>query len=75
MKTSILMGLLCIVPIVTQKAYGCSRNLTIFFWSPIIDRVSGDCSFVGYQPNPSGIFFFLIIGIIIIGFIIWRKRK
>ena len=75
MKTSILMGMLSIVPIVTQKAYGCSRNLTIFFWSPIIDRVSGDCFFVGYQQNPSGIFVFLIIGIIIIGFIIWRKRK
>lgn len=74
MKTRFLIILSSIFPIVFQEAYGCSRDLTMFFWSPIIDRVSGDCSFVGFEPNPSGIIFTIIIGIIVIGFVIWRTR-
>jgi len=66
---------LSILPFITQKAYGCTRDLTMFFWSPIIDKVSGDCSFVGFEPNPSGIVFTVIIGVVAIGFVIWRKRK
>ena len=75
MKTSFLIVLLGVLPFVTQKSYGCSRDLTILFWSPVIDRVSSDCSFVGFEPNPSGIIFTIIMGIVTIGFTIWRKRK
>ena len=75
MKTRVLIILSCILPIVFQNAYGCSRNLTVLFWSPIIDRVSGDCSFVGFEPNPSGIVFTIIVGAVLIGFVAWRIRK
>jgi len=67
----ILFGTLSILP----QAFGCSRDLTFLFWSPIIDRVSGDCSFVGYEPNPSGVFFTAILVIVIILIINWRNRK
>ena len=58
-----------------NQAFGCSRDLTYLFWSPIIDTVSADCSFVGYEPNPSGMILTSIIGVGLIGFVIWRKRK
>ncbi len=58
-----------------KPAFACVRKLDHLFWSPIIDRVSGDCSFAGYQPNPSGIFFVSIIVVVAIGFVVWRKRK
>ena len=69
MKTRLLIILASILPLVFQKAYGCSRDLTMLFWSPIIDRVSGDCSFIGFEPNPSGIVFTIIIGTVVIGFV------
>ena len=65
--------LLCMVPIV-PNAFACSRELTHLFWSPIIDTVSGDCSFVGYEINPSGVIFTGILAAVLIG-ITWRIRR
>ena len=75
MKTGIFaMILLCIVPI-AQNAFACSRDLTHLFWSPIIDRVSGDCSFVGYEINPSGVIFTGILAVVFTGFAVWRAKR
>ena len=66
-----LFGTFSIIP----QAFGCTRTMSHLFWSPIIDRVSGDCSFVRFEPNPSGLFFTAILGSAIILLIYWRKRK
>ncbi len=75
MKTKFLIlflfGIFSIVP----QAFGCSRDMSHLFWSPIIDRISSDCSFVGFEPNPSGLFFTAILASVIILLINWRKRK
>jgi len=75
MRTRLLLLSLSILPLITQKAHGCTRDLTMLFWSPIIDKVSGDCSFVGFEPNPSGIVFTSVIGVVAIGVVVWRTRK
>ena len=60
---------------INNSAFACVRKLDHLFWSPVIDRVSGDCSFAGYQPNPSGIVFVSIIAAVTIGFVVWRTRQ
>ncbi len=75
MKTRLLAIVLIVISFAMHPAFGCSRNLDYLFWSPIIDRVSGDCSFVGHQPNPSGILFVSIIAAMAIGFVVWRARR
>ena len=73
-------GLLIILATVAASfdinlTFACVRKLNYLFWSPIIDRVSGDCSFAGFQPNPSGILFTSVIAAISIGFVVWRTRR
>ena len=70
-----LVVITAVAPLVNvNPAFACTRRLDHLFWTPIIDRVSGDCSFAGYQPNPSGILFVSIITALAAGFVIWRKR-
>ena len=58
-----------------NPVFACVRKLDHLFWAPVIDRVSGDCSFAGYQPNPSGILFVSIVASVAIGSVVWRTRK
>lgn len=73
MKTRIFASILLFAISITPKAFACSRDLTHLFWSPIIDTVSGDCSFVGYTINPSGVIFTGIIAAVLMGFA-WKIR-
>lgn len=64
-----------VISIFLPNAFGCSRDLSYLFWSPIIDRVSGDCSFAGYDINPSGLLFTGVMGFAVAVFVIRMKRK
>lgn len=74
-KTRSLAIALIVISFGMHPAFGCSRNLDYLFWSPIVDTVSGDCSFVGYEPNPSGILFTSIVTVMLVGFFVWRIRR
>lgn len=75
MKTMLPIMALAPIMAVIPDAYGCSRNLTHLFWSPIIDSVSADCSFAGIEPNPSGIVFSGIMGFAVFIVIMWMRRR
>lgn len=69
-----IIGML-VTSIALPDAFGCSRDLSHLFWSPVIDRVSADCSFVGYDINPSGVLFTGVMIFAVSIFVIWRKRQ
>ena len=76
LEMNFLMGTMIVATLGnTSPAFACTRRPDHLFWAPIIDRVSGDCSFAGYQPNPPGILFVSVVTVIAAGFVIWRTRR